>query len=72
MTALTSSLADAAGVGGRIEIVTVRSGDTVQSLARRMAFDTYQEDRFRAINGLDASGTLRAGDRVKIVTYAPR
>lgn len=56
----------------RIEIVTVRSGDTVQSLARRMAFDTYQEDRFRAINGLDASGTLRAGDRVKIVTYAPR
>ncbi len=56
----------------RIELVTVRSGDTVQSLARRMAFDTYQEDRFRALNGLDAGATLRAGEVVKVVTYAPR
>jgi predicted Zn-dependent protease len=37
-----------------------------------MAFDTYQEDRFRALNGLDASATLRAGNVVKVVTYAPR
>lgn len=56
----------------RVEIVTVRSGDSVQSLSRRMAFDTYQEDRFRAINGLDANGAVRAGEQVKIVTYAPR
>jgi predicted Zn-dependent protease len=56
----------------RIELVPVRSGDSVASLARRMAFDTYQEDRFRALNGLDASATLRAGNVVKVVTYAPR
>ncbi len=56
----------------RLEIVTVRSGDSVQSLSRRMAFETYQEDRFRAINGLAAGESVRAGDRVKIVTYAPR
>jgi predicted Zn-dependent protease len=53
----------------RIEVVTVRSGDTVQSLARRMAFDTYQEDRFRSINGLDANASLRVGEQVKLVTY---
>lgn len=56
----------------RIELVTVRSGDTVASLARRMAFDAHQEDRFRALNGLDANATLRAGAQMKLVTYAPR
>lgn len=54
----------------QIEIVTVRSGDSVQSLARRMAFDTHQLERFRAINALDANATLRVGQQVKIVTYA--
>ena len=56
----------------RLEIVTVRSGDNVQSLSRRMAFDTHQEDRFRAINGLDAGASVRAGEQVKIVTYVAR
>lgn len=53
----------------RIEIVTVRSGDSVQSLARRMAFDTHQQERFRAINGLEAGDSVRAGQQVKIVSY---
>ena len=51
----------------RIEVVSVRAGDTVQSLARRMAFDDYQIDRFVALNGLDANSALRAGQQVKIV-----
>ncbi|HRP12390.1 MAG TPA: M48 family metalloprotease [Terricaulis sp.] len=53
----------------RIEVVTVRSGDSVQSLARRMAFDTHQLDRFLVLNGLDSNATLRAGQQVKLVTY---
>jgi len=53
----------------RIEVVTVRSGDSVQSLARRMAFDTHQLDRFLVLNGLDSNATLRTGQQVKLVTY---
>ena len=51
----------------RIDVVTVRAGDTVASLARRMAFDTAQEARFRVLNGLASGDTLRAGQKVKIV-----
>lgn len=53
----------------QIEIVTVRSGDTVNSLAGRMAFTDYQLDRFMALNGLEQGASLRAGQQVKIITY---
>jgi predicted Zn-dependent protease len=52
-----------------IDIVQVRSGDTAQSLARRMAFDDYQLDRFLVLNGREANEQLRAGEQVKIVVY---
>lgn len=52
----------------RIRSVTVRSGDTVAGLARRMAFSDYQEERFRVLNGLSAGEGLKAGQLVKIVT----
>lgn len=55
-----------------IQVHTVRAGDTVQSLAGRMAYTTYQLERFRALNGLGANATLRAGDRVKLVVYGTR
>lgn len=51
----------------RIDVVTVRSGDTVSSLANRMAYDTAREQRFRVLNGLGSRDTLRAGQKVKIV-----
>ena len=51
----------------RIQVVTVRSGDTVASLARRMAYDSAQESRFRVLNGLGSADTVRAGQKVKIV-----
>lgn len=51
----------------RIDVVTVRSGDTISSLASRMAFDNAKEQRFRVLNGLGSGDALRAGQKVKIV-----
>ncbi|KAF0172160.1 MAG: peptidase M48 Ste24p [Alphaproteobacteria bacterium] len=63
--------AQAAALRARsVEIVEVTSRDTVQSLAQRMAFTDYQAERFLALNGRDAGTPLRAGELVKIVSYA--
>ncbi|MFU7529641.1 M48 family metalloprotease [Qipengyuania sp. ASV99] len=51
----------------RLQVVTVQRGDTVAGLARRMAYDSAQVERFRVLNGLGASDQLTAGQRVKIV-----
>ena len=53
----------------RVQVVTVRSGDTVESLARRMrgGDSEYAEEEFRLINGLDNNARLRPGQKVKIV-----
>lgn len=56
----------------RIDVVTVRSGDTISSLARRMAYDSAQEQRFRVLNGLGSGDTLQAGQKVKIVVRGVR
>lgn len=53
----------------RIDVVTVAAGDTVATMAARMAFDDFQQERFRTLNGLSASATLQPGQRVKIVTF---
>ncbi|MBA4091716.1 MAG: peptidase M48 Ste24p [Sphingobium sp.] len=53
----------------RVDVVTVKAGDTVQSMAKRMAYSDYQLDRFLTINALNANATLRPGQRVKIVTW---
>ena len=55
-----------------IQIVTVGPNDTVQSLANRMAYSTYQTERFRALNGLTANSALQRGQRVKLVVYGRR
>ncbi len=52
----------------RVRLVTVKKGDSVQSLAQRMAYPTYQQERFLVLNGLQAGSTLPVGRRVKIVT----
>jgi predicted Zn-dependent protease len=54
----------------RLQVVTVGRGDTVASLARRMAFDSAAEDRFRVLNALGSSGTVTPGQRVKLVVFA--
>ncbi|RDC59650.1 Beta-barrel assembly-enhancing protease [Alteripontixanthobacter maritimus] len=51
----------------RIDVVTVRAGDTVNSLANRMAYPNGRVERFRVLNGLSSNEALRAGQKVKIV-----
>ena len=51
----------------RISVVTARSGDTVRSLASRMAYSDNQLERFLVLNGLTAGSSLSAGQKVKIV-----
>ncbi len=52
----------------RIRIVTAGAGDTVQSMARRMAFDNLKEERFRVLNAIAPGETLIPGQLYKIVT----
>ena len=52
-----------------IDIATVGPRDTVETLARRMAYSTYQVERFRVLNGLTSGEGLQPGQRVKLVVY---
>ncbi len=52
-----------------VRVVTVGSGDSVRSLAQRMAYSDNQLERFLVLNRLSANASLRAGERVKIVAY---
>jgi predicted Zn-dependent protease len=52
----------------RLKIVTVRPGDTVESLAQhRMAGLDHPLERFRLLNGLGLTDSVKPGDRVKVV-----
>lgn len=67
------SPAEAASIRPKvIDVVTVRPGDTIQSLASRMAYRDFQLDRFLTLNGLAANSRLVPGQRVKLVVYGPR
>ena len=64
------SSAEAAAVKPRkIDVVTVRSGDTLRTLANRMAYPDHQMERFLVLNSLSSNSVLRAGQRVKLVVY---
>ena len=64
------SVSEAAGVKPRkIDVITVKRGDTIASLSSRMAYKDYQQDRFLVLNRLRSNSTLQAGEKVKIVTY---
>ncbi len=51
----------------RIRVVTVQPGDTSETMAHRMRGVDRPLERFRILNGLNATTPLQAGDRVKIV-----
>lgn len=51
----------------KIDIVTVGRGDTVRTLANRMAYTTAQEQRFRVLNGLSSTDAVVPGQKVKLV-----
>lgn len=55
-----------------IEVVTVRPGDTVQSLAERMAVEELKTERFLAMNDIAPDERLRPGQKVKLVSFARR
>lgn len=52
----------------RLDIYTVKPGDTVTSLAARMPFPDLRERRFRVLNGLAPEAGLQPGQKVKVVT----
>jgi predicted Zn-dependent protease len=65
--------AEAAAIRPRIiHVETVGPGDTVQSLASRMAYRDFKLERFLSLNGLDANSRLQPGQKVKLVVYGAR
>jgi predicted Zn-dependent protease len=62
------SQSEAAGLRPQqIRIVTVKPGDSVRSLAMRLPFADFQEERFRVLNGLGPGDRLAPGQKVKII-----
>ena len=55
-----------------MHVETVRPGDTVQSLASRMAYRDFKLDRFLSLNGLTPGSRLAPGQKVKVVIYGTR
>ena len=53
----------------KLVVVTARSGDTLQSLAARMAYSDAGLERFLVLNGLDSTSRIVPGQKVKIITY---
>lgn len=53
----------------RVQVITVKAGDTVQSLAKRMAYTDAPLERFLTINALTSNSVARAGQKVKIITW---
>ncbi|GAA4007922.1 M48 family metalloprotease [Sphingomonas humi] len=67
------SAQEAAAIRPRvIDVYTVRGGDTVQSLAGRMAYSNFQAERFLSLNGLPANARLVPGQKVKLVVFGQR
>jgi predicted Zn-dependent protease len=51
----------------RIRVVTVKPGETVQTMSARMLGTDRKAELFRLLNGLPIGATLNPGQRVKIV-----
>jgi predicted Zn-dependent protease len=67
------SAQEAAAIRPRIiHVETVRPGDTVQSLASRMAYRDFKVERFLSLNGMTAGSALVPGQKVKLVVYGTR
>ena len=64
------SVAEAAALKPRkLQVVTVKTSDTLQSLAARMAYTDAPLERFLVLNGLTSTSRLSARQKVKLVTY---
>jgi len=63
---LTPQEIAAASRGRRVEVVTVKPGDTVRGMAARMAPPYNREESFLALNGIE-SRPLVPGERLKLI-----
>ena len=64
------SSTEAAGIKARkIDIVTVRKGDTISGISSKMAYKDFRQERFLVLNRIRAGSGLRVGQKVKIVIY---
>src|SRR5215469_16534701 len=52
----------------RVQVVTVKAGDTPELLAGQMAVQDRALERFLILNGLQPSDHLKPGDQVKVVS----
>lgn len=53
----------------RLSVVTVKSGDTLATLSKRMAYTDKPLERFLVLNGLTSSSKLVPGQKIKLVVY---
>ena len=51
----------------RVQVTTVRPGDSVDGFVRRMPQEPYAEELFRIINDLPPGTPLQPGHRVKVI-----
>ena len=51
----------------KIKIITVKSGDSISSLAQLMPFEDFKQERFMVLNGLDDGNIIKIGQKLKIV-----
>jgi len=64
------SAREAAAVKPRkVDVVTIKRGDTIGKLAGRMAYSELKTERFLVLNRMKSNDVLRAGQKVKIITY---
>ena len=52
----------------KLQTITVKPGDTVAAISKKMAFTELRQQRFRVLNGLSPNATLKSGQQVKIIT----
>ena len=53
----------------KLVVVTAKAGDSLQSLAARMAYSDAAMERFLVLNALGANSRIVPGQKVKIITY---
>ena len=51
----------------RLKIVTVKAGDTVESLAEKLPYEDHKLERFRVLNGLAEGKGVTPGEKIKLV-----
>jgi predicted Zn-dependent protease len=51
----------------KIKIIRARSGDTVNGLSSQMAFYTFKEERFIALNNLTDNQGIKTGQLLKLI-----